>query len=137
MPHAAAQIGDGGIPPVLQINEPKQVGLLPLDVCLAHAIDLAKECDVLVHSQIQIQRCFLWHVSYSGEDGGIASPLAENKRLSAGGFEQAAEYFDGRGFARAVGTEQTVGLTALDFEIKMIDRRKIAKLLDQLAGFNC
>src|SRR2546422_401925 len=66
----------------------------------------------------------------------IAHVLAENAHRAAAGREQAREHFDGRGFSRAIGSEESVELSCLDAKIELIDGAKFSKVPREVGGFN-
>ncbi len=62
---------------------------------------------------------------------------ARNECVTFRRRDQRRQHPDDRGFAGAVGTEQSEDLAATDFEADFIDRGESAEALSQLFGLYC
>jgi len=81
-------------------------------------------------------RSLLWHIPDLGQGASVGHFIAEDICLAAAQLEQAAEYLDNGGLARAVGTEQPVDNAVLDFEVQLAQRRKRPEPLGQVLCLN-
>ncbi len=66
----------------------------------------------------------------------IAYVLVEDAHRAAPRGEQAGEHFDGGGFARAVGAEETIKAAGLDAEVQFIDGAELPEITRQVGGFD-
>src|SRR4029079_10213033 len=92
-----------------------------------------EKIEVIVNRQIVIQRELLRHISDapSHETRTQTAAFARQFHLSAGWREQAAQYLDRSGLARAVRAEQTVNLAVFDFDVDVFDRVESAEAFVQ------
>ena len=101
-----------------------------------HLVHARVEAQVLVDAQVVVERELLRHVADDRLD-----PLrlddevdAEDGPAPPGGFEQAAEHAERRGFARPVRPEEAVQLPLPHAQVEVVDRHALAKTTCQLAG---
>jgi hypothetical protein len=127
----ARQAAGHQMAPALQPGKRKHPTLFFSAFCKRHFVNAGKELEILIDGQVVIQRKLLRHVAnpLTHEFGSQRSRLSGQLCLAVTGFEQPAQNFDGGRLAGAVGPEQTINLSILNFEIQVLDGFEITERL--------
>src|SRR5581483_8374489 len=100
-----------------------------------NAIDAGEEVEVLLDREIVIERKFLRHVSDAAAHGAGTqrAGFARERAFAGGGLDKTAEHLDGRGFAGAVGAEESVDFAVTYFEVHVLHGLKFAESLREIS----
>src|SRR5258708_27267666 len=136
LPHAAAELSNDWL---------RAAGRLPtlqhlLDALLlllaTHAIDVAEKLHVFAGRQVEVERIQLCHIPDMGCDPGTGYALIQDMNCTACRAYQAYQHANKRRLTRAVGAYQSISLTGIDTQAKIIYSSQLAKLLDELIDNN-
>ena len=98
-----------------------------------------EEVEVLLDREVGVEREPPGHVTHPPADFAVLphDVAAIDRRRASVGVYQRREQAEQRGFARAVGTDQSEQLAPRDFECHAVERRQRAVMLGQTVRFYC
>src|SRR5258708_766442 len=136
LPHAAVELSNYFIRAVGKLHTLQHLLDALLLLLATHAIDVAEKLHVFPGRQVEVERIQLCHIPDMGCDPGTGYALIQDMNCTACRAYQAYQHANKRRLTRAVGAYQSISLTGIDTQAKIIYSSQLAKLLNKLIDNN-
>ena len=134
--HPAGEAVDAVLRPIGQVGHGQDLVDAPVELATTEALQTAEEAEVLARRQVRVDGQVLGDVADRRLRLGRPDVhrSAGHEHLAAVAAEEPAQHGDRRGLARAVGTQEAVGLTGCDLEADSVDGGPLTISLPQITA---